>query len=146
MAAESLGPGRDPAAPGAGAAVLGQRFLSRRLGGAPETGGQREQEPGERVLEEGGVDERVQEQRAVGGRHRRAGDREHAGPGDALAQLGAQAAEQQRERERDEREVGGEAEYALLGGHGQRDRVRGGGDPLGADALALPVALGERTG
>ena len=66
---------------------------------------------------------------------RRLGDRGGARPLRRL-QTRAQAAEQQRQRDPDQRDVGEQPDDALLGGDGQRDRVRRRDDLLGAHVLA----------
>ena len=115
----------------------------RRAGGRPlrrlgaQARGDRQQHPRQRVLEERRVDERVQQQRREGGGEPA---RRPRAPGQARRRPRAQPAEQQRERDGDEREVGGEADHALLGGDRERDRVRRRRRALGEQVLALAVA------
>ena len=96
-----------------------RRRLVRRPARAATTGAhrerraEREQRPRHRVLEERRVEPRVEHERGEAGRDR--------GPdGDA-----ARAAQQAPEGEHEQRDVGGEADHALLGGDRDRDRVRG---------------------
>ena len=100
--------------------------------GRPARDAGREQRPRQRVLEERGVEHRVD--------HERDERRRDAGP----ARPSARAAQQQRQRRGEQREVERQPDHALLGRDRDRDRVRRGRRALARRVLRPAVLAPER--